>query len=51
MEIAKSNGVKYFDFQETDFHDTLFYDNCHLKPDGESLKAKIIFNNIKNLIK
>ncbi len=48
--LSIENSIPYFDFEDHVFNDSLFIDNCHLFPDGESLKAEIIYKNIVNIL-
>tara|TARA_B100000575_G_C23135522_1_gene659592 strand:- start:1391 stop:2512 length:1122 start_codon:yes stop_codon:yes gene_type:complete len=44
--LAEDNQIKYFDFSNYNFSDSLFIDNCHLNAKGERLKAEAIYKNI-----
>ena len=48
--LSIENNSPYFDFEDHVFNDSLFIDNCHLFPNGESLKAEIIYKNIINIL-
>lgn len=49
-KIIKENDGSYFDLNDTPIHSNLFFDNCHLVAAGESMKARLIFNKLKNYI-
>ncbi|HMO33412.1 MAG TPA: SGNH/GDSL hydrolase family protein [Lacibacter sp.] len=46
-QVARKHNVPYINVDSSTFRDELFLDNCHLNPEGEALKAAIIFEQLK----
>jgi lysophospholipase L1-like esterase len=48
--LAERYNLVYIDPPQDLFDDRWFLDNCHLTPEGEAMKAKVVFDQIRPLI-
>lgn len=46
--LSHMYGIPYIDPDQAYFADRLFYDYCHLKPEGEALKAQLVFDHFRD---
>ena len=51
QDLSNQHKIPYIYLPEDRFTDRMFWDYCHLKPDGEKLKAELIFQALLPLIK
>lgn len=50
QELAQENQIHYLNLEQQSFPDDLFFDYCHLRPEGEARKAAIIFDYLYPLV-